>query len=290
VLFRVALDGGACLSTQDGVMEHANPKETRMNPLKHLRRNLIAYVALFCALTAGAYAAGLKKNSVGSKQIKSGAVKTDEIADGAVTGAKIAKGTLGQVPNAAQADSAASAQNAENAQTAQNAVNAQNAQNATTAQNATNAQHAATADNATNAQHAQSADDAGTVGGMTVKSFSVARDLGSGDQPVVTVGDLTLSVDCDGGGDNEVRARTGADNANLQSVAFYADASTTKVAANENDFDTGEVVAVVPHAVDAGNLTGHLVYKTAANSVVTVDFATDAVSGQCEFAGTAVGS
>jgi hypothetical protein len=259
----------------------ANRKETRMNPLKHLRRNLIAYVALFCALTAGAYAAGLKKNSVGSKQIKSGAVKTDEIADGAVTGAKIAKGTLDQVPNAAQADSADIAKNAENAE---------NAQNAQTAQNAVNAQHAASADSATSAQHAQSADDAGTVGGLGVKSFSVARDLGSGDQPVVTIGNLTLSVDCDGGGDNEVRARTNVDNANIQSVAFYADASTTKVTINDNDFDSGEVAAVVPHAVDAGNLTGRLVYKTAAGRVVTVDFATDAVTGQCEFAGTAIGS
>lgn len=36
----------------------------------HLRSNVVGYVALFLALTAGAYAAGLPKNSVKSKQIK----------------------------------------------------------------------------------------------------------------------------------------------------------------------------------------------------------------------------
>jgi hypothetical protein len=56
--------------------------------------NVVSIVALFIALGAGAYAAGLKKNSVKSKQIAAGAVKTDELADGAVTSSKVADGAI----------------------------------------------------------------------------------------------------------------------------------------------------------------------------------------------------
>jgi len=61
---------------------------------RHLRTNVIGYVALFAALCTGAYAAGLKKDSVKSKQIAAGAVKSDELADGAVDSAKVADGSL----------------------------------------------------------------------------------------------------------------------------------------------------------------------------------------------------
>lgn len=260
-----------------------------MNPLTHLRRNIVAYVALFLALTAGAYAAGLKKNSVGAKQIKAAAVKADEladgsvttpkIADGAVTGAKIAAGTLGEVRSAEQA------QNAVNAQSAQNAVNAQNASNA---QNAVNAQNAAKADNAT---HATTADDAATVGGQTVKSFSLVRDGGTGLSTAVEIGDLTISSECDGVSDNEVQARTATDNANIQSIATYADGvAAEEIASNEADFDSSEVVKIVPHAEDAGNLIGQIVYRSAAGNVVTVEFGVDSPNNDCAVWGTAVGS
>ena len=61
---------------------------------RHLRSNVIGYVALFIALTAGAYAAGLRKDSVRSKQIAAGAVKSDELAADSVNGAKVADGSL----------------------------------------------------------------------------------------------------------------------------------------------------------------------------------------------------
>jgi hypothetical protein len=51
---------------------------------------VLAFVALFVALGGTGYAAlKLPKNSVGSKQIRKGAVKTSEIANNAVTGAKV---------------------------------------------------------------------------------------------------------------------------------------------------------------------------------------------------------
>jgi hypothetical protein len=74
-------------------------------------------IAAFLVLGgATALAAGLAKNSVGSKQlkknavtsakIKKNAVTTAKIKNGAVTGAKVNAGTLGTVPNATHAESA----------------------------------------------------------------------------------------------------------------------------------------------------------------------------------------
>ena len=56
--------------------------------------NVMATVAVFIALGAGAWAAGLPRDSVKAKQIKAGAVRTAELADGAVNSAKVADGSL----------------------------------------------------------------------------------------------------------------------------------------------------------------------------------------------------
>src|SRR4051794_4471025 len=72
----------------------------------YLRRNVLGLVALFVALAAGAYAAGLPKDSVKARQIKAGAVRNAELANDAVTSAKVADGSLlgadfaaGQLPS-----------------------------------------------------------------------------------------------------------------------------------------------------------------------------------------------
>jgi hypothetical protein len=88
--------------------------------------NVVATVALFIALGGGAYAAyRLPANSVGTKQIKNGAVTAKKIARGAVTaasvragsltGSQIAVSTLGTVPAAAFAANASRADSAANA-------------------------------------------------------------------------------------------------------------------------------------------------------------------------------
>lgn len=79
--------------------------------------HLMAAMALFLAL--GGTALAVKKNSVGSKQLKNNAVKTSKIATGAVDGTKIKDGSvtgtdidlnsLGKVPAATTADTAGSA-------------------------------------------------------------------------------------------------------------------------------------------------------------------------------------
>lgn len=77
--------------------------------------NVISLIALFAALGGSAYAA-LGANSVGSKQLKRGAVRTADIRNGAVstaklkngavTGAKVNLATLGTVPSANTANTA----------------------------------------------------------------------------------------------------------------------------------------------------------------------------------------
>jgi hypothetical protein len=70
----------------------------------------MATLALFVALGSGAYAAtALPFNSVGVKQLQQGAVATSKIKNHAVTGSKLNKASLGKVPAAAAADTAAHA-------------------------------------------------------------------------------------------------------------------------------------------------------------------------------------
>jgi len=95
---------------------------------------VVALIALVCALTGTAWAA-LGKNSVGSKQLKNGAVTTAKIKKEAVTAKKVKKHALtGQDIDVAKLGTVPSATNATNAV---NAVNATNAEKATTAGTAT---------------------------------------------------------------------------------------------------------------------------------------------------------
>jgi hypothetical protein len=82
--------------------------------------NVMSTIAVFLALAGGAtaIAMSLPKNSVKSKQIAKEAVKNSDIAKDAVTGDKVKESTLGKVPSAVRADSAASADNAAHASSA----------------------------------------------------------------------------------------------------------------------------------------------------------------------------
>jgi hypothetical protein len=95
--------------------------------------NVVSTVCLFILLGGGAYAATiLPKNSVGTKQLKNGAVTMSKLHTGAVTGSKVANNsltgtqinaaTLGIVPNATNATNAAKATNATHATTADTAA------------------------------------------------------------------------------------------------------------------------------------------------------------------------
>lgn len=73
-----------------------------MNPVAHLRHNVVAYLALFVALGTGtAFAAekitskDIAPNAVKSKHLKNGQVKGADVAADAVTETKVADGSLG---------------------------------------------------------------------------------------------------------------------------------------------------------------------------------------------------
>ena len=64
--------------------------------LAHVRSQAVAYLALFVALGGTSYAAfSLPANSVGTKQLRNGAVTSKKIANGSVTPAKLDSHTLG---------------------------------------------------------------------------------------------------------------------------------------------------------------------------------------------------
>jgi hypothetical protein len=63
--------------------------------LHHARRNAVAYLALFVALSGTSYAAlRLPSNSVGKRQIRRGAVTASKLHRGAVTASKLARGAV----------------------------------------------------------------------------------------------------------------------------------------------------------------------------------------------------
>jgi hypothetical protein len=70
--------------------------------------NVVSVLALFVALGGGAYAATqLPPNSVGTPQLRKGAVNSNKIKDRTIVGADVNKSKLGAVPRATQADNAA---------------------------------------------------------------------------------------------------------------------------------------------------------------------------------------
>ena len=60
----------------------------------HVRRNLVGYIALFIALGGTAYAATAAKNSVTSKSIRDGAVRSPDVKNNGIKGVDVAEGTL----------------------------------------------------------------------------------------------------------------------------------------------------------------------------------------------------
>ncbi len=84
--------------------------------------NVISTLCLFLLLGGGAaLAAGkLGKNSIGTKQIKNGAVTGAKIKKGTITGSQINLAKLGTVPSAAKAETATVASTAANAQNSNN--------------------------------------------------------------------------------------------------------------------------------------------------------------------------
>ncbi len=84
---------------------------------------VISTIALFVAIGGISWAAAtigtsdIKNGAVTTKKLHNNAVATNKIKNNAVTGAKVNEGSLGQVPSATNADNATNATNANNANT-----------------------------------------------------------------------------------------------------------------------------------------------------------------------------
>ena len=91
--------------------------------------NVMSTIAVFLALTGG-LAWALDRNSVKSKHIVNGTIRSIDVAGDALTGGAIDESSLGKVPRAASADSAEHADAADTATNAQSALNAANAADA----------------------------------------------------------------------------------------------------------------------------------------------------------------
>ncbi|MGN6202186.1 MAG: hypothetical protein ACTHNY_07255 [Solirubrobacterales bacterium] len=220
--------------------------------------NVMSSLAVFLVLGgATALAAGLAKNSVGSKQlkknavtsakIKNNAVTTAKIENGAISGAKINLASLGKVPSAASADSA------------------------------TNAGHAASADNATNADHATNAGNAGNagaVGGMHLAKLSYSANSGSPKVEIFSGAGLTLYAACNAIEELEFTATTEANHSEIYESGNYHNEFK---GGYDDDFNPGEVREI---GEKIGDLTedenqGQLVYATPDGKVATAEFFLD---------------
>jgi hypothetical protein len=292
---------------------------SRFKPQRPSPSMVVALIALFVALGGTGYAAiTLPKNSVGSKQIKKGAVTGAKVGKNAIdgskvkndslTGADINEGTLnlGKVPSTQNADHATNADNATNA------TNATNAGHAGSADSATNAGHATNADNAS---HADAAGNADTVGGMTVKKISYREDPGTATpKDILNLNGLVLTATCDSAPGNNLTlsATTTVAGAGIHAHPFassstYSTPNSDSFGDTFTDFEggtteierdnwaTGDPVDVADDpATSTDSMSGLITYVRPDGGVVTVNYYAEedqgpAPSTDCVVGGTAIG-
>lgn len=215
--------------------------------------NVMSSIAVFLVLGgATAIAAGLAKNSVGSKQlkknavttakIKNNAITTAKIKNGAITGAKVNAGSLGTVPNANHANTANSANSAGSANTA------------------------------------NSANSAGNVNGQTIHkvNFRTTSDVGTvGPQTVFNAGGFAISVTCSGG-QATVEGSTSKNDSSVYVKVFSSSTSEEFFTETEESgqFDAGDTVDMIA-GEDGNNQMSIFEYDAPDGSVVTGIINTD---------------
>lgn len=216
--------------------------------------NVMSSIAVFLVLGgATAIAAGLAKNSVGSKQlkknavttakIKNNAVTTAKIKNGAVTGSKVNVAGFPKVPSAAQADTATTA---------------------------------------------GSANTANSVAGSTIRKFFYVSGETGARTPLVTLNGLTLSGGC-AGGVTELIATTSVSDSIIHAGGTYLGPEPIPAFYVEDDsFEVGNEVDVVEEEGDS--VSGTLTYVQPNGTVATATFLTEEGGlGTCVVAGHLIG-
>jgi hypothetical protein len=249
--------------------------------------NVVSTICLFLLLGGAAWAAtALPKNSVGTKQLKNGAVTGAKVKDGSLTGADIKASTLGQVPSAATAGTAT------------------NASHATSADTATRATSAASADQATSADSAARAGDATTLDGLGPAAFYPAAGVtridaepvyGAAMASIYAAHGLVLSASCGEGGiagstDLALFATASTAGARIDTGYIERINSTTKPVVGEHGLGSTPTEVWSAGAANGGSggqAVGTLLY-TDAELAIQITLETRVLSSHgCQLSGTA---
>jgi hypothetical protein len=154
---------------------------------------IVSLIALFVAMGGTTYAVtSLPERSVGSAQLKRGAVRKENIAKGAVTASKLAKGLVYKAPAGKYAEKAGYAERAGKSEQAKLADRATLADNATSA---TSAGSAASAGTAANADTLDGRDSSFFLSRATLVDIP-RSDLGPGQTSDVTIGPFKFKERC----------------------------------------------------------------------------------------------
>lgn len=278
--------------------------------------NVVSTLCLFALLGGGAYAASgarLPKRSVGPRQLRKGAVTTAKLRKGAVTNAKLRDGSvsgekidlasLGTVPSAARAGSAARADRATMADRAADAGHAASAERAKSAAQAASAERA---------DRAAAADDAERLGGRPASEYQLQLQQGCPSAAIEAIGqdgsvlchEATLPISLDQGAGDPVDAVQLGTGLLLQSVCH--DGAQVKVVFLNNGATTGSLnwfasvggaasadgVAIPANGsksflYDGSRVEGQFIYSIGLHVTTVSLHAYDATSS-CEIRGTAV--
>lgn len=288
----------------------------------HIRSNVVGYLALFLVLTGGTAQALNGSNTVFSDDIVNREVKTADLAnravtanrlapnsvrtgrvvDNSLTGADVSNLTGGDVTdgsltgddvlgNSLTGDQINEFQVGTGGDITGSLANAQLRSNVVGGDEVASNSLGGTDIDESSLTAVPSATNAEHVDGQSSKVFSMHEPDPPQLGPLVTVGGLTMRVECIGvspGSDNvEIEARTDTNDSWIQAVA-KADSSQNPVTTQSDlNFDAGEVLEVQA----AGDGTGHLVYRRGTSGeIVTVNYAYNEGTSSCDAMGVMLGT
>jgi hypothetical protein len=245
--------------------------------------NVMSLVAVFIALGAGAFAAGLPRDSIKSKQIKDGRIASVDLADSAVTATKLADGAI---TTAKVADGAVDT--------------ARLAEGTVTGTDVADDSLTGTDIVETTLQDISVA-NAKTVGGLEIKKIDYQRPFVNGDVRSILEfpGIFRIDAQCATVGDGlDLAAFTAVANSRISMVGTRAVGADDHDVGNQVDmqatqdnvFNPGEAFAIddnLPQTTSAHDIA--IRFSTLEGFTATVDLYSAQLGNGCKVIGTAVG-